>query len=214
MALEIKTDYIPPQHGFRFVNRFELDLDFHFPMIGSVDLANLVYGMCGGMCFSSLDYFNEGVPVPEFDRVEDLDVTYLRYLWDRQMDSMGFTVVANVLRWMLRDDAFVGQSMIRTEIPRLRRQLEIGRPVVLALIRAQGFGNPTLNHQVLATGYTFDPVTQRMSISLYDPNHPGGQPTLDLNLSRMDVGLDLSQSTGEALRGFFAIRYRQQALPA
>ena len=100
--------------------------------------------------------------------------------------------------------------MARIEVPKLRRMLENGQPAVLLLIRVQGMNNPTMNHQVLATGYEFDRETKEMKIFLYDPNHPGEQPSICLDLKKPSAGLKLIQSTGEALRGFFVVPYKSQ----
>jgi hypothetical protein len=66
-------------------------------------------------------------------------------------------------------------------------------------------------NKVTAVGYDFDADTKAMAIYLYDPNHPGEEPTLTLNLANPASGHNLSQSTGEPLRGFFVINYQPQA---
>jgi hypothetical protein len=49
-----------------------------------------------------------------------------------------------------------------------------------------------------------------MTIYLYDPNHPGEEPSLSLNLANPTAGVNLTQSTGEPLRGFFVNKYQAQ----
>jgi hypothetical protein len=82
--------------------------------------------------------------------------------------------------------------------------LDAGRPTVIVLIRKEGtFANPSGNHQVLATGYEYDPLTKDLRIKAYDPNHRDKTVDLTMNLGLADNNLDARQSTGERLRGFF-----------
>ena len=208
------TDFVPQQHGFRFVNRFEFSFDFKLPFGVRIDLGDIVYGLCGGMCFAALDYFNLGEPVPDIAEVEDVSQDYVAYLWDRQLDSLWLPVVPKVMEWMLRDDDDIGRATARSEIPKMRRRIDKGTPVVLALIRVSLGASATKNHQVLATGYELDDATKQLTIHVYDPNHPLQKPTLTMELARPSQGINARQSTGEALRGFFIINYKPQRPPA
>lgn len=209
-----KTAFIPQEHGLRFVNSFAFPFSttFQLPFSGAVDLGDIIYGLCGGMCFTALDYFNLGKPVPEVDSVEELSTNYLLYLWNRQLDSFGLLTIPKVIEWMIRNDIDVAKRTARYEVPKLRRRIDKGEPVVLALIRTEHGDSPTKNHQVLATGYTIND-DKRMLIDLYDPNHPGKNPQLSIDLSRPSLGLDASQTTGEPLRGFFMIKYWLESPP-
>jgi len=212
------TAFSPPDNGFRFVNRFELDLPVKFtlPLVGPLDLSQVVFGLCGGMCFSALDYFYRGESLPLANDPEQIDARLLVYLCERQLDSLSIPVLLKVLEWMLIEDEEVAGRMGRYEIPKLRRQLDQGKPAVLGLIRARGWENPTRNHQVLATGYTLDESSGHLSIQLYDPNHPGQTVSLELKPapagSRTRPPGWITQSTGEELRGFFVIPYKRQKL--
>jgi murein DD-endopeptidase MepM/ murein hydrolase activator NlpD len=211
-----KTNFASQINGFRFVNRFELQfpVKFPLPLVGEIDLNNVVYGLCGGMCFTALDYFYAGKEVPDFSKVDEIDRKLFVYLVDRQLDSLSIPVLLKVIRWMVSDDRYIGLRMARYELPRLRRMLDKGEPAVLALIRVRGLGDPTQNHQVLATAYDYDQAAKRMVITLYDPNRPAEEPVLSLDLNRPGAGIQIAQSTGEALRGFFIINYApQRAVP-
>ncbi len=208
----VSTNFSPPRDGFRFINRFEFNFPVKIPLpfVGEVDLSNVVYGLCGGMCFSALDYFYSGDPVPDVSQVSEIEPKLFAYLCDRQLDSLGIPILLKVIRWMVSDDHYIGLHMTRYELPKLRRRLDKGEPVVLALIRVRGLDDPTKNHQVLTTGYEYDPDTKQMVLTLYDPNHPGKEPTLNMDLNRPGEGIQISQSTGEFLRGFFIIGYTPQ----
>ncbi len=209
----VNTKFSVAKNAFHFVNRFEFNfpVKFKLPLGGEVDLSKTVLGLCGGMCFSALDHFYSGEPLPEAVRPDAIDPATLAYLCDRQLDSLSIPVVLKIIEWMLIDRAELARRMARYEIPRLRRQLERGDPVVLALIRVSGAADPTHNHQVIATGCDYDPGTRDLSLTLYDPNHPGETPTIRLNLAAPRHGFDLAQSTAEPLRAFFVIPYQRQA---
>lgn len=209
------TTFRSPEHGFRFINSFELSFPstIPLPIFGQVDLKNIVYGLCGGMCFGALDYFYAQRQVPSYSQPQELPFNYEFYLWDRQIDSMLPLTIPTVIEWMIRDDLDVAARCARSEVPKLRRSLDRGKPAVLALIRARQSENPTQNHQVLAIGYDYNETDKQMRIYLYEPNHPGMTPTLDLNLARPSEGIHISQSTGEPLRGFFIVRYSAQQPP-
>ena len=207
-----KTNFSAVDHGFRFPNRFEFNFSvmFELPFVSPINLDKVVYGLCGGMCFGALDYFNAALPIPRTSKVKDINSPFLLYLWDRQLDSLKLPVVFKVMEWMILDDGNIGRRMSRWEIPKLKRRIDKGNPAVLALIRTQGVSDPTQNHQVMATAYRFDEATRDMVIHLYDPNHPGKNPRLNLNLSNPSQGIPIEQSTGEELRGFFVLNYRTQ----
>jgi hypothetical protein len=212
---QARTGFLVQKNGFMFPNRFTLPFPttIKLPLVGEINLSSVVYGLCGGMCFAVLDYFYPGLPVPDYQRVEDLPSSYLLYLWNRQIDSMGLVVIPRVIEWMLHDDKDVALSTARYEIPKMRRQLDQSQPVVLGLVRAKGFNDPTVNHQVLATGYDFDEITRQLIIYLCDPNYPRLESTLSINLASPSQGIQAIQSTGEPLRGLFVIKYNPQQPP-
>ena len=212
MAL-VRTDFSAQHHGFGFVNHFKFSFEFKLPFAGSINLGHIVYGLCGGMCFAALDYFHAGKPLPTRTSVQEVQPDLRSYLWERQLDSLSLPVILKVIEWMLQDDGHVGRLTARREFPKLHRRLDKGNPAVLALIRGRGVQDPTQNHQVVAVGYDFDETTRHLTVYLYDPNHPGQEPTLSMNLTRPSRGIAAAQSSAEALRGFFVIAYKRQTLP-
>ena len=214
---KVMTSFNPLVNGLKFINRFEFPSlsNISLPLIhsGPISLGEIIYGLCGGMCFTALDYFNAGAQVPGISNVGDINLGLFFYLWDRQLNSLSIGAVEKVISWMLADDATLARNVAQAEVPKLRSSLDAGQPAVLVLIRAQGFSNPTHNHQVTAIGYDLDPDTNKLTIYLYDPNHPGEEPTLNLDLANPEQGLSLSQSTGEPLRGFFVTDYSKQTPP-
>lgn len=211
----ISTNFSYDQHGFFFVNSFKLDLPvrFQLPFGTSIDLSKVVFGLCGGMCFSALDYFNLGVIPPKIEEVSKIDRKLFIYLCERQLDSLKISTLLKVFDWMMMEDLKLAANLSRYEIPKLRRALDKGKPAVLALIRVRGGDDPTQNHQVLATGYEYLPDVKKYLISLYDPNHPRKEPYITVDFSNSNSGLKIEQSTGEFLRGFFVIPYVARKTP-
>jgi murein DD-endopeptidase MepM/ murein hydrolase activator NlpD len=211
----VSTQFLYHQHGFQFINAFELKLPvkFQLPFGTSVDLSQVVFGLCGGMCFTALDYFQRGEIPPQTEDVKRIERKLFIYLCERQLDSLKIPTLLKVFDWMLMEDLTLANRLSRYEIPKLRRMLDKGEPVVLALIRVRGLDDPTQNHQVLATGYEFDPVERKYRVSLYDPNHPRKNPHISIDVSNPRSGIPLQQSTGEPLRGFFIIPYKASKTP-
>ncbi len=206
----VQTQFKAVTFGFQFPNRFELHfpVKYSIPLIGTLDLSDVVFGLCGGMCFTALDFYQANQQIPQYKTVEGIDKKLYTYLCERQLDSLKISVVLKVIEWMLLENRDVASRMTRTELPKLRKMIDKGEPAVLALVRVQGLGDLTHNHQVLATGYELDAGAKSMAVTLYDPNHPGEQPTINLNLGNPGTAGWIVQSTGEALRGFFIIPYQ------
>jgi hypothetical protein len=215
--VNVRTTFDPKIDGFKFINYFQLpssiDLNIPFIHISSVSLPNLVYGLCGGMCYSALDYFHAGKAIPGDGDIPASGSPIYEYLLGRQITSLGNGALEKVLLWMLLSDEDLGERITRNEIPTLRANLDGGNPAVLVLIRAQGLTDPSHNHQVTAVGYDIDQNSNTLTVYLYDPNHPGEEPTLSMNVANPVHGINLTQSTGEPLRGFFVSQYQSLTPP-
>jgi hypothetical protein len=125
------------------------------------------YGLCGGMAFSSLDYWLKGWVVPRGTRQNDQPQrttptgTALRdYIWNRLLQSVKDNV-RTFLQWMavLHFDGGPGASWLRdqtkVEISKLRARIKAGTPVTVGLIGTTW--NPLDNHQVLVYGFEDNP---------------------------------------------------------
>jgi hypothetical protein len=118
-----------------------------------------------------------------------------------------------MISWVLKSDSEISRLTAWREFPRLRQKLDAGKPAVLLLVRTHGLQNPTLNHQVAALGYQLDPKTRAAEIYIYDPNHPGQDRTLTMNLASAAGDWDLKIDGDEPLRGFFLQNYRPKSPP-
>ncbi|MBM3187359.1 MAG: hypothetical protein FJZ90_01395 [Chloroflexi bacterium] len=221
MAL-VRTGFRAEDNGFRFVNYYDFAFEFDLPLIGPIDLGQVIYGLCGGMCYAALDYFHAGLPVLEVSSQPEIGTALYAYLWARQLRSLSLPVVPlKIMEWMLRGDDDVAHLTAKHEFSRVESRVARGNPAVICVIRAGGLTNPTLNHQVVVVGYDLKEATGDLTLYLYDPNYPGRETQIGMRLpsrrgqlTAQEVGL--YQSTGEPLRGFFVLDYRARSrgLPA
>jgi hypothetical protein len=227
------VDFLPSRDGFQFANRFAgYFLPYSTPAFMSSRKVSSKYGLCGGMCAAVYDYLLAGKSIPL-----DLDVPrqgsrLQRYLFQRQMDSLGGLgqQAIKVAQWTsLPDDTPVG-TMRRTadEFAGIQDNLEQGNLVVLALIYEYASNLKQLakmvfsNHQVLAYRYHADGVGS-YTIQVYDPNLPLRDDVTirckpvemgEGSLSQADeqvLGLKCTQLLGgvfyKDIRGFFELPY-------
>ena len=211
-----KTDFKVKDDGFQFKNRFEFPkfLNHYLPLNLPIPvrIGDVIYGLCGGMCFAATDYFVTGEKIPTYSEVDDIGLKLFMYLWNRQLDSLKPSMVKKLFEWMLRDDISLARSIKGWEIPKVRSEINNKKPATLALIRVKGISDPTKNHQVLAIGYEFDAGSE-MTIQIYDPNYPNEEHTLTMDLSKPAQGIDLQHSEDGPLRGFFKIDYQLETPP-
>lgn len=207
---KVQTAFSAEHNGFQFVNYFQVHFPIQYPLPfgGSIDLNNVVFGLCGGMCAAALDYFYTQAPLPTYQDPAAIDQKLFTFLCQRQIQSLTVPVLLKIMDWMMAEDTELVKRMTRLEIPKIRRSLDKGTPVVLGLIRVHGLNNPTNNHQVVAIGYDDSADDKTMAVALYDPNHPGSQPTITIGLTA--TGFVLNESTGEPLRGLFVIPYDEE----
>lgn len=181
------TRFSPEKHSFRFDNSFSNDVFKTFDIRTG--------GLCGGMVYSALDYFNKRMPIP-FQTYRPANRTRLQsYIYNRQVKSLA----PNLPKWAnlgvnvegRRNNAFFQQSIRGTpggELRKLRQLIDRGSPAPLGL---QSYGgkigdeDSPGNHQVLAIGYELgryvgDGRTHvgDLKILIYDPNHPKKTMTL------------------------------------
>jgi len=213
---QVNTTFNVTSNGFKFVNNFILPFPttIQLPLLKEIDVKSVVYGLCGGMSFAALDFFYAKRPVPSYTDGNALPQPFLSYLWERQLESLGLVVIPRLIDWMLHPDQELALRMARYEVPKIRRQLDQGKPVALCLVRARGVGDLTINHQVLAIGYDNNDTTRQFTLFLCDPNYVGVQTSMSMNLAAPSKGVNLTQSTGEVTRGIFVINYNSELPPA
>ena len=178
-----RTTFDPVRHGFQFANTFANNF------ISEIDWRT--DGLCGGMVYSALDYFNiRSVRMPDQDWEPAEGMALRQYLYDRQVHS----IERNIDKWAelmfnpsgTRNSEFYKWGLEGKpggRIDELRRDIDAGRPVPLGLMSCDE--GCTGTHQVLAIGYDMGRYrgdlgehVRDFKIFVYDPNYPGRIMTL------------------------------------
>jgi hypothetical protein len=182
-----KTSFDPFKHGLQFSNDFISGLPFDIR----------TRGLCGGMVYTSLDYYYKGMPVPKQDYRPAERTPLQSYIYGRQVNSLE----TNLDKWAevgfnpggARDNEFFEWGLKGFgggRIQELKEFIDNGKPVVLGLQGAGGASDGG-NHQVLAIGYDMGrykgdlkDYKEDFKIFIYDPNYPGQTKILVPDLSK------------------------------
>lgn len=234
--------FLPSVHGLHFANAFPPGPTVRLGPIDPrvIGIGDASAGLCGGMALTARDLWAAGVAAPEGAEPPANGSRRFRALVRRQIVSLDWLRVPlrYALLALLHAEAPSGAGWdpaaalhrdpvrvptIRHGWPRVRAELDAGRPCLVELIRVSGLSPAALvrNHQVLAWAYAADEAccadaatleTQGGTIRLrvYDPNHPGDDDValvlaIDPDDGRRGLAerVDLLQTTGEPLLGFF-----------
>jgi hypothetical protein len=218
------SGFLPSANGFQFPNRFPgLPLP---PVIAKlIDTSKSVHGLCGGMCFTVVDFANAKRPMPVLDKVPDEGTPLYRYLAERQLASWGRMEqqVLRYIQWMaMPDKKAFGESM--KSLKEVRTRLDAGHLTVLGLIYHDFEETLAVwdNHQVLAYGYSVL-ADKRIHIQLYDPNFPKRDDVylevtpIPAEPGKKSPGVSVEQYRGDKkvyhLHGFFVVPYEPEAPP-
>ncbi len=204
----VQTGFDPTKNGFLFRNAFNLQPELFGLVLGSWNL-----GFCGGMSLAAVRAFNTGQTLSRRRTIPRQRERLYDELLQGQIETIPGPVISKVHTWQSSQDFNVtgfGHSIgkrTKGEWPRIRAELERGRPVVLVLIRVRGFfGNITLNHQVVAHGYKAYENQQVFAIQIYDPNWPreAGEIVFSTvsSLDRIHAH-QRPRRSGQTVRGFF-----------
>lgn len=221
--------FLPSVHGLGFANAFPPGPTVRLGPLDArvLGIGDAAAGLCGGMALTARDLWAAGLPAPTGDQPPADGSRRFRALVRRQVQSLDWLRVP--LRYLaialLHPDPPSGLAArlgleppqvpsVHHEWPRVRAEIDAGRPCLLELVRAAGAGPAALarNHQVLAWAYRDGRAADgsgTVLVRVYDPNHPGrddvalvvavasgnDRPALDR--------ITLSQTTGEPLLGFF-----------
>lgn len=210
MAPSAVPGFLPSRNGFPFANAWPHVAPIRIGVgPASVGIGDASRGLCGGMVFTVADLYAAGVAMPP-DPQPAPDTPRFRYIVRRQVQSFDwlrlplrfFVSMAVPSGWRRRWSAI-------SAWPAVRASIDAGRPAMVGLVRVAS-RNPlrvTDNHQVLAWRYALD--DERLSLGLYDPNHPGADD-VELVLTLAPGGRSVEsfeQSTGEPLVGLLAAPY-------
>jgi hypothetical protein len=170
------TSFDPRTRGFHFSNTFATQplFDIRFS------------GLCGGMSYAALDYFNAGQVIPRQGYRPANGSELFAYIKNRQ----GTSLERNVDKWLelgfnpfgSRTGEFFNwgiQGFNGGRLQELRTEIDAGRPAALGLFAAGDGGFSNHHHQVIAIGYDLGRYTgdlgahkEDLRIFICDPNFP------------------------------------------
>jgi hypothetical protein len=229
MASKFVSGFKPSEQGFHFENNFEDGapvLTIRVPEIGNIPVGNAGGGLCGGMVFAALDFFEEGRIPPADTSPPKPGAPLFDYIAQRLLDSFnGVSGVHKYLSWMrLPDETHlsglfksIGWHTVNDEWPAIKNDLDNDQPSPLGLILVESL-NPFdvgKNHQVLAYGYKLDEATNDLRVFVYDPNWPDhDEITLSVNIADPASPSSVSYSVDPDGRGFFHTKYLAKTAPS
>jgi hypothetical protein len=185
------TSFTPEVHGFKFANTFT-----------GVDASYRYGGLCGGMVYSSMDYFRARKPIPNQNYRPANRTPLQSFIYGRQNDA---AMVNQLDKWTelrinpfgWRDFEFYEWGLKGTgggRIEELQGLINGLNPAPLGLYEGGTMsyaGYKYGDHQVLAVGYSLGRYKgdlgknkQDFKILIYDPNHPLVTRTLVPDVSR------------------------------
>lgn len=182
------------------------------------------WALCGGMSLTALEHYRMGKKPPEFSpKVKET-------LVKNQMRTLSPSIWAKFIEWQAKPTQphatsphTIGYST-KGEWPKVKQAIDVGAPIILGLIRNQDAtgGGVSKNHQALAVGYTYNRLTTKVTIYLYDPNYCPKSLGPDCNFSdafstftfytgipRNQIKAVFKRPDGKVVpraRGFFVIR--------
>jgi hypothetical protein len=169
------TSFVPSVHGFHFPNGVTITPKF------LRSLFDLKIGVCGGMCWASLDRYFKNEKIPDITTPPLPNSGLYKELLQRQIDTTSSWRWFRTITWQNTFDGKLTRLTQEQEWPKVKESLDRGTPIVLCLIRARPvIGLPTNNHQVLAVGYDVDFTTTHrpVKINIYDSNRPDEDTTV------------------------------------
>lgn len=202
------TRFDPSVNGFHFRNAFQT-------VTGVFDITT--GGLCGGMVYAALDYFNKGQAAPAQTYTPVNGTQLQSYIYARHMTSLERAMPkwvelhANPLG--ARNAEFFNWGLQGTgggRLQELRAEIDAGRPVPLGLKSLDA--DPSNDHVVLAIGYDMGRYRgdlgankEDLKIFIYDPNSGNRMVTLYPVPSEAKYCMDSANGT-KCFRTYFVMK--------
>jgi hypothetical protein len=205
--MEQRAAFLPSRNGLQFDNSWPPGpaISVRTPF-GRIGIGNAARGLCGGMVFAALDFWQAGLPSPAV-RPAAGDPLF-RFIVRRLLDSWhGPAGVLRYYQWMRRPEVF--RRTVAGIWPQIKCCLDAGQPAALAVVTVAS-SNPLLiirNHQVVA--YAYQAAGSQIRLRVYDPNSgPDDAVWIEFDAVRArDSGFAHNLNIGWPVRGFFVTRY-------
>jgi uncharacterized protein YjbI with pentapeptide repeats len=206
------TNFNVQQDGFHFVNSFD-----NYRFFGPIEVN--IGGRCGGMAYSSLDYYNSHMPIPPQSELPTEGSALSTYISGRQERS----VLNEIDKWVelttnpfgVRNSEFFHWGLQETasgSLGQLIQEIDAGRPAVLGLFHISG--DPGNHHQVVAVGYERTSGESPVNIFVYDPNHPEQEKILQAHPAELQYYYPDFLPDERWLTYFVDLSYRMRTPPS
>jgi hypothetical protein len=197
-----RTNLDPAIAGFKFVNTFANS--FIGPPVNVT-----TGGLCGGMSYAVLDYYNATVPISTQDYRPANSTILHGYLYNRQVASL----VANADKWAeyifnpggARSAEFFNWGL-NERLVELKSFIDRGVPVPLGMKSPNGGIDG--DHQVIAIGYDMGryqgglgPFKEDFKLFILDPNFPEKTMTLVPDVAALEF--HYAENTSKRWRSYF-----------
>src|SRR5215475_5576141 len=142
-AAQARSAFLPSRHAFAFANSWPAG-----PAVavrtpgGAIGIGNAARGLCGGMVFAALDYWQAGRNPPASQ--PSAGSPLFRFIVRRLIQSWHIPHgVAAYYRGMLSSDSQLAGRTISRQWPRVRARLDAGQPAALGVVTVAS-ANPLL----------------------------------------------------------------------
>lgn len=225
------TGFLPSSDGFAFTNTWPSVPAVSIPTpFGTIGIGNSARGLCGGMAFAVLDYWNASLTPPA--RQPAPGSPLYRFIVRRLVDSWHIPAgVAQYYQWMNLPNAdadisvlgrtFVTQRglswrTVAQQWPQVQASIDSGKPAVLGLVTVASANPANLihNHQVVA--YSYQLAGRQVTVSVYDPNSGQNDGVyIAFDTADPSAGTTFTHNLNISLpvRGFFQVGYSPVSPP-
>ncbi len=210
-----RAGFRPSQHGFGFPNSWPPApaISIRTPA-GRLGVGNAALGLCGGMVFAALDYWQADREPPA--RQPAPGAPLYRFIVRRLLQSWHLRAgVARYYLGMLASDSGLARRTISRQWPRVKALLDSGQPAPLGVVTVAS-ANPLLlgrNHQVLA--YSYQQADAEVTLQVYDPNSgPDDAVAVRFSAAPTVAAFTHNIAVPWPVRGFFLTRYTPADPPA
>jgi hypothetical protein len=213
-ASPARASFRPSRHGFVFANSWPPApaISIRTPA-GRIGIGNAALGLCGGMVFAALDYWQANRKPPPSQPAPGAPL--YRFIVRRLVQS--WHLPAGVVRYflgMLATDGELASRTVFRQWPAVKALLDRGQPATLGVVTVAS-ANPLLlghNHQVLA--YSYHQSGAEVTLLVYDPNS-GPDDAVAVRFSTAPAGsFTHNIAVSWPVRGFFLTRYTPAEPPA
>ncbi len=167
--------------GTRIIDLGNATLHFVNSFRDSTFLGIKFGGLCGGMSYTTLDYFFTGAPAPTTTTTPSVVNDPLgKYIYGRQVDSVLGWQGAQFLAMLINpDDADIARQT-QTSFREFRAAIDAGTPVPIGLIPSPwtlDVTKITRAHQVVGRGYSVGEDGSK-TVHIWDSNYPNDTDTM------------------------------------